>query len=211
MASRLIFLASDDTLLLFTAHLATKGISASTIEVWLPLSYLKLPCGCRQSIRNLQNSLHPGSSKSSKGSRNYTAVKLTLLLDGGAVTGLHVPQNLPSTDNNSPLASCFGQQSRTTICVSEYNAMLTREDFTLELLSPLHLDTGQFNAHSFRIGAATSAKQADMSDLHVITLGIGRNNAYQKYIQMSLKDLAGLSKWLIPSHLQQPIMYDIKH
>ena len=89
--------------------------------------------------------------------------------------------------------------------------MLTREDFTLELLSPLHLDAGQFNAYNFRIGAATSAKQAAMSDLHVITLGIGRNNAYQKYIQMSLKDLVGLSKWLIPSHLQQPIMYDIKH
>ena len=89
--------------------------------------------------------------------------------------------------------------------------MLAREEFTLELLSLLHLNTGQFNAHSFRIGAATSAKQAGMFDLHVITLGIGRNNAYQKYIQISLKDLAGLSKWLIPSHLQQPIMYDIKH
>ena len=91
------------------------------------------------------------------------------------------------------------------------NAMLTREEFTLELLSPLHLDTGQFYAHSFRIGEANSAMQAGMSDLHVITLAIGRNNAYQKYIQMSLKDLTRLSKWLIPSHLQQPTMHNIKH
>ena len=89
--------------------------------------------------------------------------------------------------------------------------MLTREEFTLELLSQLHLDTGQFNANSFRIGTATSAKQAGMCDLHVITLGIGRSNAYQKYIQMSPKDLAGLSKWLIPSHLQQLTMHDIKY
>ena len=91
------------------------------------------------------------------------------------------------------------------------NAMLTREEFTLKLLSQMHLDSGQFNANSFRIGTATSAKQAGMFDLHVITLGMGKGNAYQKYIQMSPKDLAGLSNWLIPSHLQQPTMHDIKH
>ena len=91
------------------------------------------------------------------------------------------------------------------------NIMLTREEFTLELLSQLHLDTGQFNAHSFRIRTATLAKQAGMCDLHIITLGIGKSNTYQKYIQMSPKDPAGLSKWLIPSHLQQPTMHDIKH
>ena len=183
---------------------------ASAIEVKLPLSYLKLPCGCRQNIRNLQNSLHPGYSKSSKGSRNYTAFKLTLLLDGGTVTGLHRPQNLPSTGNNSPLASCLGNRAGTLFMYQKI-AMLTREEFTLELLSQLHLDTGQFNAHSFRIWTATSAKQTGMCDFHVITLGIGRSSAYQKYIQMSPKYLAGLSKWLIPSHLQQPTMHDIKH
>ena len=173
--------------------LLQKAFLASAIEVKLPLSYLKLPCGCRQNIRNLKNSLHPGYSKSSKGSRNYTAVKLTLLLDGGTVTGLHRPQNLPSTGNNSPLASCLGNRAG-PLFMYQKNAMLTREEFTLELLSQLYLDTGQFNAHSFRIGTATSAKQAGMCDFHVITLGIGRSSAYQKYIQMSPKDLAGLSK-----------------
>ena len=154
-----------------------KTFLASAIEVKLPLSYLKLPCGCRQNIRNLKNSLHPGYSKSSKGSRNYTAVKLTLLLDGGTVTGLHGPQNLPSTGNNSPLASCLGNRAG-PLFMYQKNAMLAREEFTLELLSQLYLDTGQFNTHSFRIGTATSAKQAGMCDFHVITLGIGRSSAY---------------------------------
>ena len=92
--------------------------------------------------------------------------------------------------------------------IHQNNTMLTREGFSLaldKLLSQLHLDKGQFNTHSFRIGAATSAKQASMSDIHIKTLGRWRSDAYQRYIRMS-KDLAGLSKRLIPGHLQQPTM-----
>ena len=87
--------------------------------------------------------------------------------------------------------------------------MLTREGFSLaldKLLSQLHLDKGQFNMHSFRIGTAASAKQTGMSDLHIKILGRWRNDAYQRYIRMSPKDLADLSKQLIPGHLQQLTM-----
>ena len=61
------------------------------------------------------------------------------------------------------------------------------------------MDHRQFNTHSFRIGAATSAKHAGVSDLHLQALGRWRSDAYLKYVRLSLKDLARLSKSLASS------------
>ena len=58
------------------------------------------------------------------------------------------------------------------------------------------MDPSQFNTHSFRIGADTSAKQADVSDSHLRVLGRWNSDAYLKYVRLSPQDLAGLSKSL---------------
>jgi len=86
---------------------------------------------------------------------------------------------------------------------------LTRTSFRSALnkaLKQLNMDPHQFNTQCFRIGAATSAKRAGMSDLHLKALGRWRSDAYLRYIRFSPEDLAGLSKalTLTPSS-KQPI------
>ena len=51
---------------------------------------------------------------------------------------------------------------------------LTRQGFTTLLCTTLRqagLDDSQYAAHSFRIGAATTAKEAGISDVHIKMLG----------------------------------------
>ena len=79
------------------------------------------------------------------------------------------------------------------------NQSLTRTSFNSALnktFQELNLDYHQFNTHSFRIGAATSAKRAGLSDSHLKALGRWRSDAYLRYARFSPNDLAGLSKFL---------------
>ena len=78
--------------------------------------------------------------------------------------------------------------------------MLTRQIFSTildSLLKELHLDQDNFNTHSFRIGAATSAKAASISDTHIQMLGKWKSDAYKLYIQTPPHELANLSKVLV--------------
>ena len=76
---------------------------------------------------------------------------------------------------------------------------LTRQRFhTLlsTLLRKIGLPVTHYNTHSFRIGAATSAKDAGISDTHIQMLGRWRSSAYQQYIRTSPSQLAELTRAL---------------
>ena len=82
------------------------------------------------------------------------------------------------------------------------NQSLTRALFSSALkkaFQELHMDHRKFNTDSIRIGAATSAKRAGVSDSHLKALGRWRSDTYLKYVRLSPKDLARLSKSLASS------------
>ena len=84
--------------------------------------------------------------------------------------------------------------------VTSDGSSLTRTMFASALTKTLHkvnLNAKLYNTHSFRIGAATSANQAGVPDLHIKALGRWRSDAYQRYIRISPEALASMTKRLI--------------
>ena len=77
---------------------------------------------------------------------------------------------------------------------------LTRLRFKTLLSATLKragLDDSKYNTHSFRIGAATSAKMAGITDLHIQKLGRWKSSAYQSYIRTPTPVLKQLSRQLV--------------
>ena len=67
-----------------------------------------------------------------------------------------------------------------SLFILESGAHLTRAHFKSLLSATLKsagLDDSQYNTHSFRIGAATSAKAVGISDVHIQLLGRWRSSA----------------------------------
>ena len=79
-------------------------------------------------------------------------------------------------------------------------SFLTRKKFAalvLNTLKQVGVEDAQYNTHSFRIGAATTVKDAGISDVHIKMLEHWKSNAYQLYIRTPQKQLANLSKQLV--------------
>ena len=76
---------------------------------------------------------------------------------------------------------------------------LTRSYLVTELQSALRilgLEDSQFNGHSFRIGAATTAAMQGLEDSLIQTLGRWKSEAYRTYIRIPRNELAEVSRVL---------------
>ena len=71
------------------------------------------------------------------------------------------------------------------------------------LLTELHIDSLKYNTHNFRIGAATTARQANIPDTLIQFMGRWKNNEYLTYLETPSMELAKLSKHIIINH--QPL------
>ena len=90
--------------------------------------------------------------------------------------------------------------------ITSKGAYMTRQSFHTQLSAHLvkaGLPQKRFNTHSFRIGAATSAKAAHISDVHIQDTGRWRSNAYQLYIKTPSTDMASFSKIIAQQGLQK--------
>jgi len=85
---------------------------------------------------------------------------------------------------------------------------LTSLRFCTELnniLQQLHLKQCNYNTHSFRIGAATSTRQANIPDSYIRMLGRWKSDAYLSYIRTSPQELATVSKYVYYIRIPQAV------
>ena len=107
------------------------------------------------------------------------------------------------------LLDFLGVRGRTPgpLFVSESGSPLSRRLFVQKVQSALTevgLPGKDFNGHSFRIGAATSASQAGVPETTIKILGRWNSLAYQQYIRPSGEQLASVSRTIISHHDTNP-------
>ena len=98
-----------------------------------------------------------------------------------------------------PYLALRGSDPGPLFCL-ENKTPLTRVHFKNLLSTTLRIagfDDSLYNTHSFRIGAATSAKEVGISDAHIQLLGRWRSSTFQTYIRTPTTVLMRLSKQLV--------------
>jgi len=70
------------------------------------------------------------------------------------------------------------------------------------LIKEVGLDTKHYNTHSFRIGAATSAESAGLTESQIKSMGRWKSDAYRHYIKPSSSQLASFSKLLVSQNAE---------
>jgi len=83
--------------------------------------------------------------------------------------------------------------------IMEDHTYLTRSKFTAklrEILKAAGIDDSKYASHSFRSGAATTAAEANIPDVHIKMLGRWKSEAYQVYVKSAPEKLAKASKQL---------------
>jgi hypothetical protein len=78
-------------------------------------------------------------------------------------------------------------------------SLLTRDRLVTavrQALAQAGVDTSHYSGHSFRIGAATTAALAGLSDATIKMLGRWESAAYQQYIRTPRESLAAMSRQL---------------
>ena len=103
----------------------------------------------------------------------------------------YVPESV-SRHGKEPTRPLFLFADRTPLIKNVFLARLRL------MLAQAGISSEHISGHSFRIGGATSAAAAGLSDWEIQMLGRWKSDAYQRYIRAPPLLLAGLAKRMIP-------------
>ena len=85
--------------------------------------------------------------------------------------------------------------------VFEDGGVLSRQRLVTEISTALQevgLDSSPYKGHSFRIGAATAAAKAGLSDSLIQTLGRWKSSAFKLYVRTSKEQICRVASCLVP-------------
>ena len=112
-----------------------------------------------------------------------------------------VPQKAVCRLGSAGLLGNSLSSSRPIFFVFEDGGVLSRQQLVTELSTALQevgLDLSPYKGHSFRIGAATAAAKAGLSDCLIQTLGQWKSSTFKLYVRTSKEQICRVASCLVP-------------